>query len=83
MTAPQAEITPRDDDGWEIRLPLRREVVSVEKRTVVVEEVRIHRERHTERRSVQATVRRERLRVDTFGEAEAPELEVRSRRPRS
>ena len=75
----EATITS-SEGGWEIRLPLRREVVSVEKRVVVVEEVTIRREPHTDTRSVQATVRRERLRVDTFGEADAPDLE---RRPRA
>jgi uncharacterized protein (TIGR02271 family) len=67
------------DSGWEIRLPLRREVVNVEKRVFVAEEVTIGRERHTDPRRVQATVRRERLRVDTFGDVEVPELERRAR----
>ena len=73
-----ATITPHAD-GWDIRLPLRREVVSVEKRVVVAEEVTISRERHIERHQVQATTRRERLRVDTFGQAEAPELQIHRR----
>jgi uncharacterized protein (TIGR02271 family) len=80
MTALRAEITSRDD-GWEIRLPLRREVVSVEKRTVVVEEVRVRRAGQTESQAVQATVRRERLRVDTFGDPETPELHIRRTKP--
>jgi uncharacterized protein (TIGR02271 family) len=53
--------------------------VSVDKRTVVVEEVRVHREQHTETQAVHATLRRERLRVDTFGDLEASEVEVRRR----
>ena len=73
-----AAITPAEG-GWEIRLPLRRQVVGVEKRVVVAEEVTIGRQRHTDTERVQATVRRERLRVDTFGEVEPPDLE---RRPR-
>ena len=72
----EAAITPTER-GWEIRLPLRREVVSVEKRVVVAEEVTIGRERHTDAERVQATVRRERLRVDTFGDVQPPELERR------
>jgi uncharacterized protein (TIGR02271 family) len=72
----EAAITP-SEHGWEIRLPLRREVVRVEKRVVVAEEVTIGRERHTEERRVEATARRERLRVDTFGEVEAPDIERR------
>ena len=82
---PQPEVRPLEaaitstEDGWEIRVPLRREVVQVEKRVVVAEEVTIGREQHTETRRVQETARRERLRVDTFGEVEPPDLE---RRPR-
>jgi uncharacterized protein (TIGR02271 family) len=72
----EAEITPHDD-GWDIRLPLRREVVSVEKRVFVAEEVRIERRVETDTQRVEATVHRERLRVDTFGEAEPPELTIR------
>jgi uncharacterized protein (TIGR02271 family) len=75
----EASIEP-SENGWEIRLPLRREVVTVEKRVVVVEEVRIGRARHTEAERVEATARRERLRIDTFGDVEAPDLE---RRPRA
>ncbi len=63
------------DSGWEIRLPLRREVVDVQKRVVVAEEVTVRRDRHTDTRRVKAAARRERLRVDTFGEVDAPELE--------
>jgi uncharacterized protein (TIGR02271 family) len=83
---PQAEVRPLEaaispqDSGWEIRLPLRREVVNVEKRVYVAEEVTIGRDRHTETRRVDATARRERLRVDTYGDVEAPDLDVR--RPR-
>jgi uncharacterized protein (TIGR02271 family) len=71
-----AAITPAEG-GWEIRLPLRREVVSVEKRVVVAEEVTIARARHIEAERVEATVRRERVRVDAFGDVEPPELERR------
>jgi uncharacterized protein (TIGR02271 family) len=78
MTELEAEITPRDE-GWEIRLPLRREVVKFEKHTLVAEEVTIHREHNSQTHQVEATVRRERLRVDTFGDLEASELEVRRR----
>jgi uncharacterized protein (TIGR02271 family) len=74
----EAAITS-SQDGWEIRLPLRRQVVNVEKRVVVAEEVTIGRDRHTDARRVKATVRRERLRVDTFGDVEVPELERRHR----
>jgi uncharacterized protein (TIGR02271 family) len=74
----EAAITPAEA-GWEIRLPLRREVVSVEKRVVVAEEVTIRRDRQTETQRVEATARRERLRVDTFGDVEAPDLNVRRR----
>ena len=79
----ELEVRPLDaamtatEDGWDIRLPLRREAVKIEKRVVVAEEVTIGRQRHTEAERVQVTVRRERLRVDTFGEAEPPDLERR------
>jgi uncharacterized protein (TIGR02271 family) len=74
----EAAITSRDA-GWEVRLPLRREVVRVEKRVVVAEEVTLGRQRQTEAERVQAAVRRERLRVDTFGQAEPPELTRRQK----
>jgi uncharacterized protein (TIGR02271 family) len=78
----EAHITPHAG-GWNIRLPLRRETVRVEKRVVVAEEVAIRRRTETQTRQVQATTRRERLRVDTFGETEPPDITVRPARRRA
>lgn len=39
-----AQIERREEGGWRIVVPVRREDVSVEKRTVVYEEVEIRRE---------------------------------------
>jgi stress response protein YsnF len=54
------------DSGWSIRLPLRREVVSVSKHTVVAERVDLRRERVESRQRLETSLRRERPRIDTF-----------------
>ena len=55
----------RTASGWSIRVPLRREEVVVEKRTVLAERVVIRRSAVEDVRHVDATVKRERLRVDS------------------
>jgi uncharacterized protein (TIGR02271 family) len=54
----------RTRDGWSIRLPLRREEIVVDKRTVVGERVVIRRAAVDDVRRVEASVRREELRTD-------------------
>lgn len=39
-----AQVERRDGGGWRIVLPLRKEEIAIEKRTVVYEEVEIRRE---------------------------------------
>ena len=41
---PWATIEARDAGGWSIRVPVREHNISVEKRTIVYEEVEIRRE---------------------------------------
>jgi uncharacterized protein (TIGR02271 family) len=55
----------RTPGGWHIRLPLRREEVRIDKRTVVAERVMIRRASVEDVRRVETSVKRERLRVDT------------------
>lgn len=50
--------------GWLIRVPLRREDVRLEKRTVIAERLVISRRQVQDVEQVQADVRREQLRVD-------------------
>jgi hypothetical protein len=71
----------RHADGWEISLPLRIQTVSVEKRVVVAEEVKIHRHEVSQTQRVQASRRRERLRIDTYGPA-TPQVTRRPARAR-
>ena len=56
----------RTASGWVIRLPLRREFVSVTKHTVVTERVDLHRRRIDTTERIETSLRRERLRIDTF-----------------
>jgi stress response protein YsnF len=62
---PLGEQVEQTEDGWSIRVPLRREFVSVEKQTVVAERVTIRRRavEHTER--LETSLQREKLRLDT------------------
>ena len=53
----------RTPDGWQIRVPLRREDVQIEKRTVVGERVVVRRAAMNDVRQVSASVKREQLRV--------------------
>ena len=55
----------RTANGWYIRLPLRREDVRIDKRTVVAERVVIRRASVEDVRRVEADLKRERLRVDS------------------
>lgn len=54
----------RTDGGWSIRLPLRREEVRLEKRTVIGERLVIRRARVPDVARVQGDIKREQLRVD-------------------
>jgi hypothetical protein len=56
--------------GLTIRLPVRAEHVTVEKRTMVAEEVVIRRDQVQAVERVSDAVRRERLEVETVGDAE-------------
>jgi len=59
----------RTQSGWSIHLPLRREDVSLDKRTVVGEEVVVRRAREADVQRVQADIRREVPRVERFDKA--------------
>lgn len=61
----------RTETGWAIRLPLRREEVRVEKRTVVAERVHIRRQAVQDVEHVTGDIRREQLRVES-DDAEHP-----------
>ena len=54
----------RLESGWAIRLPLRREEVRLEKRTVVGERVVIRRARVPDVERIQSNVKREQLRIE-------------------
>jgi stress response protein YsnF len=56
--------------GWSIRLPLRAEDVTVDKRTVVAETVTVRRGPVEEVMQRDETIRRERLRIETEGNLE-------------
>ena len=64
MSQPLDAHLERTPDGWHIRLPLRREEVQIDKRTVVSERVVIRRAAVGDVRQVSANVKREQLRVD-------------------
>jgi uncharacterized protein (TIGR02271 family) len=64
VTEPLDAHLERTPDGWHIRLPLRREEVQIDKRTVVAERVVIRRAAVAEVRHVEADLRREQLRVE-------------------
>jgi stress response protein YsnF len=68
MTQPESLRTEarieRTDSGWSIHLPLRREEITLDKRTVVAECVVIRRARVHDVERVQRDVKHERLRVD-------------------
>ena|SRR5438067_1925184 len=57
--------------GWAVRLPLRAEEITIDKQTVVVEEVAVRRRQFKEVVHPSETVRRERLRISTSGNLEA------------
>jgi hypothetical protein len=54
--------------SWAVRLPLRAEAVTIDKQTVVVEEVAVRRRQFKEVVRPSETVRREELRLETAGE---------------
>ena len=55
----------RTPDGWEVRVPLRREVISVSKQTVIAERVHIRRAAVEDTARLHTTLRREEARVET------------------
>ena len=60
--------------GWVVRLPLRAEEITVDKQTVVVEEVAVQRRQLKEVIRPSETVRREELRLETAGDLEVTPL---------
>ena len=70
----EATVSATEGGGWRIRLPVRREAITVHKRTVVVEEVEIRRELVHETMQVQADTRHEVL--DTRWHERADEAHV-------
>ena len=60
-----------------IRLPVRAEHVSVDKRPVVVEEVLVHTAQVDDSVRLEDTVRREQLRVETEGDVDVTERRAR------
>jgi len=62
-----------NERGWEIRLPVRAEEIAVEKQVVVRERVVVGRREVDDVEHVDASVRREQLRVDVEGEAKTRE----------
>ena len=70
----------RTANGWYIRLPLRREDVRIDKRTVVAERVVIRRASVEDVRRVEADLKRERLRVDSHDPDATQPLETPDRR---
>ena len=72
-------------EGWQLRVPLRAEQVTVSKQVVVRERVAIARRRVGETQDIDVTVRRERLRVEPEGELDiargetAEDITVRGR----
>ena len=70
----QASVNPSSGGwagGWEITLPLRAEHVTIEKQSVVVEEVVVRRRPLEEVVHLENTVELERLRLETRGDLEA------------
>ena len=65
----EVEIEPTAG-GWSIRLPLRAEDITVDKRTVVAETVTVRRGQVKEVVQRDETIRRERLRIETEGNQE-------------
>src|SRR3954463_9277865 len=58
----------RSGSVWAVRLPVRADMVTVEKRTVVIERVTASRRTLGERAQIEDSVRREVLRIDTDGD---------------
>jgi len=59
----------RRTGGWSIQLPLRAEVVRIEKQLVAYEQVVVRRRRTERIQQVDTTIRRERLDLDAHGRA--------------
>ena len=58
--------------NWTVRLPVRREQVTVTRETVVIERVTALRETIGDRAHIEDSIRRETVRVDTDGEVKLP-----------
>jgi uncharacterized protein (TIGR02271 family) len=58
-----APVSPREEDDWLV-VPIMEEVLVVEKRLMLTEEVRIRKRQVTEERRVRETVRRERVEIE-------------------
>jgi uncharacterized protein (TIGR02271 family) len=65
-------------EGWMVRLPLRAETVTVDRRTVVAEEITIRRGEVQDVAEVSGEVRREQLDVYTEGDVEVHETRSRA-----
>ncbi len=68
----EAYATAASARGWNIRLPVRAEHVTIEKQVVVYERVDVRRHEIEEQARVQSDVRREELRVSVDEEARMP-----------
>ena len=73
----------RTDRCWTVRLPVRREQVSVSKRVVVRERVVVHRRAVEDVARVEGQVSREVLRLETEGEVEVESTDAATRRGRA
>src|SRR5215207_10060944 len=60
-------VVERGTQGWTVRVPVRREAITLEKRTVVAERVLIRRQLTRDVEQVDVGVRREELRVRERG----------------
>lgn len=65
----QAQVEPAKD-GWLIRLPMRAEMITIDRQAVVVEQVVVRAETVQETVHLDASVRREELRMGTEGDVE-------------
>lgn len=78
-----APVGPRQEDGWFV-MPIMEEVLVVQKRLMLVEEVRIRRRQVTEIARVRETVRRERVTLEdaTVHGVDGTDVDQRGRRRR-
>ena len=69
---PLESSVPTWERGWTVRLPVRAEHVTVEKQVVAYERVAVRTHAIDDLARMEATVRREELRVDVQGEPRQP-----------